>query len=855
MKPATILFMLGIAATIAAGAVQPALADEIIFPDGRLERDGEIDIVYRLDAPATGDGVLSVEWTDALGRLVERRELPVAFDGGTDAVFSLDLGRAVATGNRLRTRLSLAGIADGRETDAVFFAPPGTRGWADYQVIMWQNQGFEQFAALKELGFSAGKVYATPDQQVAGEFVDPLLDTDLRWYVENIATDFYSAYHRWHPEKPNNWRFLEARELYKRNPDDIAAFLRDPSLSDPVWLQKIRERLARTVRSYAPFRPLFYNLADEPGIAQTASFWDFDLSEHSLAGMRDWLREQYGSLDALNAQWGSSFATWDQVMPMTTREAVTRADDNFSAWADFKAWMDVAFARAIRAGTDAVHDADPTARAAIEGAQIPGWGGYDYSLLAHAVDVMEIYDFAENVEIARSLNPELIILATLGGSGPRAEHAVWRELLRGNRGVIFWDDKRQVVGPDASVGERGRQAAEWIGRIRSGVGALVIGSERHVDPIAMLYSPASLRTQWMVEVKPSGQGWSERDVDSEYQDNPIRVASRRFRWAIEHMGLQHRMISPQQIEGGSLRDGDYHVLILPHALALSPAEAEEIRRFARQGGTVVAVGEPGVFDQHSRRLPRPLLADLFPADPSNEPAVTTIGKGKAIRLADDPAGERDMREQVGPILAAAGILPRFPVSAPPSSPGDRPLGDVETYVFRNGGVTIVALQRNPPRLPAAGAAESAPAADEKVILTLPGRSHLYDILERADLGRSDRVELTLDAVEPTLLALADTALPAPVLTAPARLRQGDSGTIEIGWTGPSPAALQILRLEVTDPAGRLLRHYSGNLTGSGGTIDQPLPLALNDPVGDWKIRVTDVLSGQVAEATLEVVAR
>lgn len=854
MKPATILALLG----LAAGAVQPAEADEIVFPDGRLERGDKIDILYRLDTPATATGTLAIEWTDALGRLVERRDLPLAFDGGTDAVFTLDLGRAVATGNRLRTRLSLPGIAEGRETSAVFFVPPGDDGWADHHFIIWQNQGYEQLVALKELGFTAGKVYATPDQQVAGDLVDPLIDTDLPWYVENIATDFYSAYHRWHPEKPNNWRFLEVQELYRQNPDDAAAFMRDPSLSDPAWLQKIRDRLARTVDSYAPFRPLFYNLADEPGIAQTGAFWDFDLSEHSLAGMREWLRQEYGSLDALNAQWGSSFATWDAVTPMTTREAVTRADDNFSAWADFKAWMDVAFARAIRAGTDAVHDADPAARAAIEGAQIPGWGGYDYSLLAQAVDVMEIYDFAENVEIARSLNPDLIILATLGGSGPRAEHAVWRDVLRGNRGVIFWDDKRQVVGPDASVGARGRQAAEWIGRIRSGAGALIIASERHVDPIAMLYSPASLRTQWMVEVKPAGQGWSERDVDSEYEDNPIRVASRRFRWAIEHMGLQHRMIAPQQIEGGALRDGGIEVLILPHALALSAAAAEEIRRFARQGGTVVAVGEPGAFDQHSRRLPRPLLADLFPAAPgdarADAPVVTGVGKGRAIRLADDPAGGRDVGQELGPILAAAGILPRFPVSGP----GDRPAGDVETYVFRNGGITIVALQRNPPRLPPAGAAAGTEAdapADEPVTLTLPGPAQLYDILGGADLGRRDRLDLTLDAVEPTLLALADAPLPAPAIAAPARLRQGESGRIGIGWTAPSPAARPVLRLEVVDPAGKLLRHYSGNLVGPGPVIERPLPLALDDPVGDWTIRVTDVLSGQTAEATVQVEAR
>jgi len=86
---------------------------------------------------------------------------------------------------------------------------------------------------------------------------------------------------------------------------------------------------------------------------------------------------------------------------MTTREAMQRPDQNFSPWADFKEWMAVAFLRAIEAGTEATHSADPQAVAAIEGGQIPGWGGYDYSRLAASVDAMELYDLGDNVEIVR----------------------------------------------------------------------------------------------------------------------------------------------------------------------------------------------------------------------------------------------------------------------------------------------------------------------------------------------------------------------------------------------------------------------------------------------------------------------
>ncbi len=80
-----------------------------------------------------------------------------------------------------------------------------------------------------------------------------------------------------------------------------------PASPTPQWLNKIRDRLIRVVGALHPYRPLYYNLGDEPGIADLSAFWDFDLSEQSLAAMRDWLKQRYGSLTALNQQWGSEF--------------------------------------------------------------------------------------------------------------------------------------------------------------------------------------------------------------------------------------------------------------------------------------------------------------------------------------------------------------------------------------------------------------------------------------------------------------------------------------------------------------------------------------------------------------------
>ena len=167
---------------------------------------------------------------------------------------------------------------------------------------MWQHHTPEQEAALKELGINGGQWVGR--NRTLPDF---LLRNDLRWYAENIATDFYSEYHRYFPDRPVNWKFVETREQYKKDRASREPLKRHPSLSDPAWLSKIHDRLVETARFYAPYRPLFYSLGDESGIADLAAFWDFDFSDESLVPMRRWLRERYGSLRALNEQWDAKF--------------------------------------------------------------------------------------------------------------------------------------------------------------------------------------------------------------------------------------------------------------------------------------------------------------------------------------------------------------------------------------------------------------------------------------------------------------------------------------------------------------------------------------------------------------------
>ena len=681
-------------------------------------------------------------------------------------------------------------------------------GWSFYPIIVWQDQTPERAAGLRRLGVTAGRVFGVRgplSRERAARLAAPMLAAGWRFYVENIATDFYAAYHRWRPDHPVTWAFDQARAAFARDPASLAAhnpaaLWREPGLSDEVALGVIRARLAEHVRAFAPYRPLYYSLGDETGIADLAAAWDFDFSPASLAAFRIWLRGRYGSLAALNAQWAATFATWDAVIPMTTGEAIRAPGDNFSAWADFKEFMDDAFARAIRAGTEAVHEADPAARAGIEGAQIPGWGGYDYARLAHAVDVMEIDESGNNVAIAQSLNPDLLVLTTTTPTEGAAEPArLWRALLGGNRGLIIWDEARGLVDDSGRPTALGLSYAALFGEFAGGLAAQLAAATPAADPVAILYSPASFRLSWLLDRRADRLDWTARNAEIEAGDSPLRASIRAAAGRLAQSGLSPRWVTDAMLRDGVLRSG-LRALLLPHAIALSDEAVAAIATFATQGGTVLADISPGVFDTHGRRRPAPPL------------------DGTARLVAEFPADP---------------IPPPFTLARPDGAP-DRSL---DARVFRNGTVSLVGLQRT------IGAAET--------VLTLPEPARIYDVRAHRDLGRTARLRLTVGDAEPAILALSPAPLPALSLSGPATAIAGEDVVLRLGNTQPLAAA-RVVHLEVRDPTRRLIGVYGGDVALRDTTRTWRIPLAPSDPPGVWMIRASDRLGDSVAIWAVDV---
>lgn len=549
------------------------------------------------------------------------------------------------------------------------------------------------------------------------------------------------------------------------------------------------------------------------------------------------------------------------MIPLTTDQAIKKSDNNFSAWSDFKEWMDICYANALKMGTNAIHSVDPEAYVGVGGGQMPGWGGYDYSRITQALTAIEPYDIGNNIEIIRSLNPRMPVLTTAFAHGRWERHRVWYELLHGNRGLILWDDKSEYLDKKGNLEERGREAESYYNEIRNGLGALLIASTRQADPIAIHYSQPSLRVEWLLESKRRGGDWI-RSPKAERTENEFMRLRESWCRLIEDTGLQYNFVSYGQVEQYELLRGGYRVLILPRSSAMSAAEAKAIHEFVAQGGTAIAEGDPGQFDEHDRRLPQSQLADLFTGAAQDQSAGHAFGKGRAISLSADVLGYQqqriigkgdETRELAARLFGSAGVRPEFTVT----DAQGRSVSGVETHLFRNGDITIVALLSNPSlRVDELGPPDFRSnehfAQRRTLKLTLPRTLSVYDLRIGKAMGRQHQLRVDLDPYEPVIYAVSAEPVPELTVSAPARITRGETGHLGISFGGRTPAAVHVLHVEVTDPNGHLVPGYSGNLRAPGGRAVWSIPVAYNDATGIWQVRVKDLLSGATRTTPVEV---
>lgn len=236
------------------------------------------------------------------------------------------------------------------------------------------------------------------------------------------------------------------------------------------------------------------------------------------------------------------------------------------------------------------------------------------------------------------------------------------------------------------------------------------------------------------------------------------------------------------------------------------------------------------------------------------PVVITraVGEGLAVLLNFDMSSypsapvhfwDRTTVQQVTAPEAAdrmtTGFLERADVTPPLrllAADGGRDR-NVKVARWLNGGVEIIALFRQ-------GGLET------EATVELPAPRHVYDLRNRAALGRVESFTARIIPNRASFFVLCEQAAPAPRLALDApRAERGQVARATISV--PGAEGLHALRIRAR--AGEQdLDWLNRNLIVGREPVAFDIPVAFNDPVGEYEISAIDLFTNQPTTVTLTV---
>lgn len=685
-----------------------------------------------------------------------------------------------------------------------------------------------------------------------------------------------------------NFRSLPYMTRYAGEADD-KTLVSSPCFTDPKFLEGERQKLAQTTEKLKKYSLAGYTLGDECFFLTKNV--DACMSPTCNADFVSYLKEQYGNLDALNREWGTSLKDWTEATPITLEEA--KKTGQFARWADHRLHMESTFAAVMRNADQAIRATDPTARVGFDGPFVTNsYAGYDWWKLAKEFTMLGLYwHQPEQTEQMRCfLQPGTTPTGYWYGGyyGWRREgherYVPWHTMLHGFN-TAWWFclatpaapyDEEDAFAPDLRPYPEFLWTVEECNAIKRGIGKLLLHADRQNDGIAILYSQASVHA---ATIYPTFGG--------------VNAAQNGADWLLEDSGLQYNYVSYEELAKGVLQKSGYKVCVLPNCQAISTEEAEQLRKFVIAGGLLVADVGAGRMDGHCKQVKEGMLNDVLGVDfPSGEPKAfhgllqpvsahspiaisnfivdadssAQVTKGQALaKVGEVPAVILSHTGKGAAVLLNFGFAPYSGTRATPASDphvalvkeilkivgvkprvafvaGTERLRNFEAVFFKDGSSQYLAV------LPQEG---GKPEGLETTI-TLDGKYHIYDMREAKDLGVSDTIKARILPARAKVYSL----LPYAVESVKATTKL-DTGTriatvdVSVNTMGGAPGR-HCFHVEVESPAGKAVPCYSQNVLGAKGRAAITIPFAFSDVPGKWRVKVLDVASGRMTSVTMAI---
>ncbi|MGW3019919.1 beta-galactosidase [Streptomyces longwoodensis] len=338
----------------------------------------------------------------------------------------------------------------------------------------------------------------------------------------------------------------------------------------------------------------------------------YDHGDEAAAAFRRWLRERYGTLDALNTAWGTAFwsqgyDTWDGVLPPRRAHYLT----NPAQLLDFRRFTSDMLLECFRAERDIVRRHTP--HLPVTTNFMPLWSGQDAWRWAGEEDVVSVDLYPDPRDPLGAQHGALVQDMTRSQAGggpwmlmeqaagpvnwrgvnhpkPRGLNRLWslQAVARGADAIHYfqWRQSRQGAekfhsGMVSHAGEHGRtfQEVVQLGADLARIGPEVTGRRVGAD-IAVLHD-------W--------DAWWASAQDGR-PSNRIDLPDVLHAW---HRALWEAHLTTDFAHPEHDLDG-YRLVVVPQLYALTDAATDHLLAYVRAGGTLVSGFLTGVADQDDR---------------------------------------------------------------------------------------------------------------------------------------------------------------------------------------------------------------------------------------------------------------
>ncbi len=732
-------------------------------------------------------------------------------------------------------------------------------------------------------------------------------DCDMTSFSKNnIVNGRYRALNNFNvrPASINCGWVLNTIKNIRRYKDDRPSTdpVRDPCLSRPERWVKIRKILHDRMRSN---RDIYFGVRDYLMCDEFSLGASVCVSPYCLADFRKYLKRQYlGGLAELNKSWKTNFKSWNQVKPLS-RDEISLKKDNMAAWLDHRLFMNNVYAYTWIGNTGKfMREINPKIKLGASGTMNPGYT-FDWYKCMKEMEFMANYGGIQNDLVASFAKPGAMCGQWTGGYVSPilpferyCRSIPWEQLFRRNRAYMyFMGGAGTTMTGDLQMTENMKSSMEELDEIKSGIAKLLLSSPETPVKIKMLYSQSSL----FAAIATIGKGYWDGALDSwkrvledlKYNFHfisseqlaktginpdeckvlilpcalslsPGEVASitefaRRGGTVIADFapgifdghGALYKNRKVQELFGINRKDGKLDINYCEEKITACPlfgiAAGKFPTRYAESGlklttgksyGNTGTPSAPAMIVGKKGKGRILLMNNLM-----NGYSQIVLG-GAGGELSHEVRGPREIRVMtqnlLSGILRSSGLKPFITVKTAdgkvfPSIGGN----------FADGNKRYIGIMQ-----PMKGPGRIDRKKDAvKVNVTFPETAYVYDVRNGKYLGKKASFNDMMVPAVAKLYAFLPYRVTGVNATGQKECRRGESISFDVDVrTEPAKAASgHVVRAELTNPAGKVVKCYSRNVKFPGSDGKLVFNTALNDMPGKWVLTVKDVISGKKSD--------